>query len=65
MMEYLSKELPAPFLQPELVDKVAAMLAYFLDMLVGKSVKELKACGLGGGGGCGVCDGWSFVVWWV
>mmetsp|Transcript_140655 Transcript_140655/g.244953 ORF Transcript_140655/g.244953 Transcript_140655/m.244953 type:complete len:956 (-) Transcript_140655:1043-3910(-) len=42
MMEYLSKDLPAPFLQPELADKVAAMLGYFLNMLAGKSLKELK-----------------------
>jgi len=42
MMEYLSAELPAPFLAPELVDKVAAMLAYFLETLAGRSLNQLK-----------------------
>jgi ubiquitin conjugation factor E4 B len=35
MMNYLSRDVPQPFLRPEMVDRVAAMLNYFLDKLAG------------------------------
>jgi ubiquitin conjugation factor E4 B len=42
MLEYLSKDIPQPFLTGELVDRIAAMLNYFLVALAGPKCRELK-----------------------
>lgn len=36
MMHYLTKEVPAPFLRPELCDRLAAMLNFNLAQLCGQ-----------------------------
>jgi ubiquitin conjugation factor E4 B len=40
MMNYLSRDVPQPFLRPEMVDRVAAMLNYFLDKLAGPNAGQ-------------------------
>jgi len=42
MMSYMSKDVPQPFMRPEMVDRVAAMLNYFLDKLAGPSCQNLN-----------------------
>lgn len=42
MLDYLSKDVPEPFLTGELVDRIAAMLNYFLVALAGPKCRELK-----------------------
>ncbi|KAL6062738.1 Ubiquitin conjugation factor E4 [Balamuthia mandrillaris] len=42
MMHYLSKDIVAPFLVPELVDRLASMLNYFLEHLAGPKCTNLK-----------------------
>jgi len=41
MLHYLSKDIIAPFMRPELIDRLASMLNYFLSQLVGRG-RELK-----------------------
>jgi ubiquitin conjugation factor E4 B len=42
MMGYTSRDIAAPFLLPEMVERVAAMLNYFLLFLAGPKRRELK-----------------------
>ncbi|KAH8550974.1 ubiquitin elongating factor core-domain-containing protein [Umbelopsis sp. PMI_123] len=42
MLEYLTKEIPEPFMAGEIVDRLAAMLDYNLSQLVGPKCTELK-----------------------
>ena len=42
MMGYTSKEIAHPFLRPEMVERVAAMLNYFLLFLAGPERRQLK-----------------------
>ncbi|KAK8726998.1 hypothetical protein OTU49_009871 [Cherax quadricarinatus] len=42
MMHYLTKEVPAPFLRPELCDRLAAMLNFNLAQLCGQKCGNLK-----------------------
>jgi ubiquitin conjugation factor E4 B len=42
MLSYLSKDCPDPFLRPEMVDRVASMLNYFLVQLAGPKCQNLK-----------------------
>ncbi|KAL3691495.1 hypothetical protein R1sor_005146 [Riccia sorocarpa] len=42
MLQYTSAEITAPFLLPEMVERIAAMLNYFLMQLVGPQRKALK-----------------------
>ncbi|KAL0476345.1 ubiquitin conjugation factor Ube4b [Acrasis kona] len=42
MMSYMSKDVAQPFMRPEMVDRVAAMLNYFLDKLAGPSCLNLS-----------------------
>ncbi|KAL9647901.1 hypothetical protein ABK040_008172 [Willaertia magna] len=42
MLSYLSKDIPHPFLRPEMVDRVASMLNYFLVELAGPQCQNLK-----------------------
>ncbi|KAJ1504297.1 hypothetical protein HMI54_007245 [Coelomomyces lativittatus] len=39
---YISKDIPAPFLTPEIIDRLAAMLNYNLQAMVGPKCTELK-----------------------
>lgn len=49
MMHYLTKEVPAPFLRPELCDRLAAMLNFNLAQLCGQKCKFIrKYCVQGG-----------------
>jgi ubiquitin conjugation factor E4 B len=41
MVNYLSRDVPQPFLRPEMIDRVAAMLNYFLDKLAGPQCQNL------------------------
>lgn len=45
MLEYLTKEIPEPFMAGEIVDRLAAMLDYNLSQLVGPKCTELKVRG--------------------
>ncbi|EFC48330.1 ubiquitin-protein ligase [Naegleria gruberi] len=42
MLSYLSKDIPKPFLRPEMIDRVASMLNYFLVELAGPKCQNLK-----------------------
>ncbi|KAJ1974146.1 Ubiquitin conjugation factor E4 [Dimargaris xerosporica] len=42
MLRYLTKEVPAPFISREIVDRLAAMLNYNLQQMVGPKCTELK-----------------------
>lgn len=42
MMSYLSRDVPKPFLRPEMRDRVASMLNYFLVELAGPQCQNLK-----------------------
>ncbi|XP_065842413.1 ubiquitin conjugation factor E4 B-like isoform X2 [Oscarella lobularis] len=42
MMHYLSKNQPAPFLRPELIDRLAAMLNFNMQQLCGPKCSDLK-----------------------
>jgi len=42
MLHYLSKDIVAPFLLPELIDRLASMLNYFLDQLAGPNCTNVK-----------------------
>ncbi|KAG2383559.1 hypothetical protein C9374_004230 [Naegleria lovaniensis] len=42
MLSYLSRDIPQPFLRPEMVDRVASMLNYFLVELAGPQCQNLK-----------------------
>ena len=51
-LEMLTSGIRSIFLQPAIVDRVVAMLNYFLLQLVGPKRRELKvSCGGGGGTG--------------
>jgi ubiquitin conjugation factor E4 B len=42
MLQYLTSEIVEPFLRPEIIDRLAAMLDYNLEILVGPKCTELK-----------------------
>lgn len=42
MMHYLTSDITTPFLRPELVDRLASMLNYFLQQLAGPKCTNLK-----------------------
>ncbi|KYR02190.1 U box domain-containing protein [Tieghemostelium lacteum] len=42
MLHYLSSELVEPFIRPELIDRISAMLNYYLSQLVGPKCTDLK-----------------------
>jgi len=42
MLNYMSRDVPDPFMAPELIDRVASMLNYFLVQLAGPKMMELK-----------------------
>ena len=44
MFHYLTQDIKEPFLRPELVDRLAAMLNFNLKQLCGSKCKNLKVC---------------------
>jgi ubiquitin conjugation factor E4 B len=42
MLSYLSKDIPEPFLRPEMIDRLASMLNYFLNELAGPKCQNLN-----------------------
>lgn len=46
MLAYLSESISNAFMVDELRGRIAQMLGYFLDHLVGRKSKDLKVCGV-------------------
>ena len=45
MLHYLTQQVPDPFLRPELIDRLAAMLNFNLQQLCGPKCKHFKGNG--------------------